>query len=210
MFGEDFCHWQFTTSEGVLAHLIVCVTDSMGCDHLRVDESDRCTMGSWYLFGAYTDDGEIKIENRLGNENSVSDTSDNRFQASKNITIDYLRDNGCFFYGDYAFASDSKNHVFKIEDGEMVGHRSFDKISYPRNSLGLFGSVKGMALDDTFGVVGIPSFVTKQGAASFDYVLPNGYLMSCALETIDGEMRIKNSGGNSKLFFSYTCHNCII
>ncbi|MCQ2798541.1 MAG: hypothetical protein MJ220_01485 [Bacilli bacterium] len=201
--GEDFYHWQFTTSEGVLAHLIVSYTDSIGCSHVSVSESDRCTMESWYLFGAYTDDGEIKIENRLGNEKPVSDASDNRFQASKNITVDYLRDNGCFFYGDYVFASDSKNHVFKIEAGEIVDHRSFDKISYPRNPLGLFGSVKGMALDDTFGIVGIPSFVTKQGSASFDYVLPNGYLMSCALETIDGEIHIKNYGGNS-FTWSYT------
>ena len=198
--------WIIMTKEGVKINLNIGSADAIDCDHIHFNEKIAITHDYFYLYGYFSEDNTIAVTYNPSDCEPYFDKNDVRFSSS-NITLQYLKDNNCFFFKDYVFVSDSKNHVFKIKDDKIIAHDVYEKVSYPRNPIDLFSRLDGAEFSSTFEALGIPLFMdNSKNSDRVNYVLQNGYMMTADIVEKDGILVYDYlSGNNATWAFTDLC-----
>ena len=193
----DIYNWKVELDNGNRLEMMIGDSFCFDCEHHIFDSSNLYSAFYEYLYhfrivgtdiidnGSYRDYLPIYI-----------DDNDDRFMDDSKISIEYLKQNKCFFYNNYIFASDKKNHVFKLENNQIVNHKIYNKISYPLHTIELFNSCKDMNFENTFELIGIPTFSLEKDSTNLTYVLPNNKMISMNLVEKDGALFFKD---NAKL-----------
>ena len=177
-------------NDGREARLNLVPAQTNDCEYMRHDEAVRSTYEYLYLLSASLEGEEFNLPEKEGT--TPFTCNDDSFMDDSVITVDYLRSKNCYFYGNMAFASDSKNHVFFLDGERITEHRTYEKINYGKNSADLFNSVAGNNLLDSFDVIGIPTY-DGFGPGTLGYSLPYGKVYCLGVTKSNGAYLISNS-----------------